>query len=90
MNAGNRTEAYVTVEGLPHDVLIRGDAAQNRCGVAASFGEGASPPVLASTRHCQAACRFRAWRSVLKGADPSANPGTNPSPMHKCTRAQGV
>ncbi|KAG2422006.1 hypothetical protein HXX76_016332 [Chlamydomonas incerta] len=30
VNAGDRREAYITIPGLPHDVLLRGDACQNR------------------------------------------------------------
>eukprot|EP00198_Chlamydomonas_reinhardtii_P003968 XP_001693304.1 3'-5' exoribonuclease [Chlamydomonas reinhardtii] len=30
VNAGDRREAYFTIPGLPHDVLLRGDACQNR------------------------------------------------------------
>ncbi|KAG2498028.1 hypothetical protein HYH03_003789 [Edaphochlamys debaryana] len=30
VNAGDRREAYVTVPGLPHDIMVRGDACQNR------------------------------------------------------------
>lgn len=31
INAANRTEAFCTLEGLPSDVLLRGDINHNRC-----------------------------------------------------------
>ncbi|KAF5827102.1 hypothetical protein DUNSADRAFT_1322 [Dunaliella salina] len=30
VNAGDRNEAYVTIPGLPHDCMVRGERAQNR------------------------------------------------------------
>lgn len=30
VNAANRTEAFCTLEGLPSDLLVRGDVNQNR------------------------------------------------------------
>ncbi|GLC40378.1 hypothetical protein PLESTM_001055900, partial [Pleodorina starrii] len=84
LNPGKNTEAYVTVPGLPHDLLIRGELSRNRSVEGDEVAVEVQPPAAWFTRAKLAAAikeqqqQQQQQQKGEKDASAAAGPSTSP------------
>ncbi|GIL48122.1 hypothetical protein Vafri_4822 [Volvox africanus] len=90
INPGNVNESYVTVPGLPHDLLVRGEINRNRAVEGDEVAVKVQPPFAWFIRNKVAQQQNQQNQQQQVPADPQTRRGPEECPWQDCTSPDQV